>query len=130
MLFPHIIDLHLCQRTIGKCFLDSQSRIVCMHMNFYNVFIRNHDDGITYGFQICLEFFLRLCSIFFLKHNNKFCTITKADICFRLASRCLCRGCNRLLHGKIHFFSKKYIKCAFQYLHKTLTAGIYNPSLL
>ena len=39
MLLTHIINLDAGQGTVGQCFLDSQTRIVCMNVNFDNIII-------------------------------------------------------------------------------------------
>ena len=131
MLFPHVINLHSGKLTVCERFLNRKSRIVRVYMNFHNIIIGNTNDRIADRFKISFKLcFILICKFFFC-HDNKFCTIAKLNIRFRLLGRfyhfcsAACFDCRI-----IYFFSKKCIIRPMNHFKQSLSSGIYNSRFL
>ena len=91
MFLAHIVNLDAGQGTVGQCFLNRQTWIVCMNVNLDNIIICHNYQGVADRAQIIFQFLLcRLIRRFFCI-DNKFRTITKTDIrCLRASGACCC----------------------------------------
>ena len=134
MLFSHIINLHARQFSVAESLLDRKSRIIGMHMNFYEIFICHADDGISNIFQVLFKlnliFTRKLCSV---EHNDKFRTVTEFDVlrldpCRTGSCRHRTAGCflNRLVSN---LFSQKSIQDSFHDRYQTFSSGIDHAGL-
>ena len=126
MLQTHVINLHIGQCTISQRSLDRQSWIIRMYVYFDNFAVRHDYNRITNGLKICLELQLCLFTEFLVQHDNKLCTIAKLDL-----SLCLRTDLDRFsllltFEGIIHLFARQNVICAFEHLHKSLSAGVYH----
>ena len=119
MLLAHVVDLHAGKETKGQCFLDRKTRIVRVNMNFYDIIVRNDYDGVTNGFQICLELMLAVFVVMFFQIDDKLRTIAILNVC-GIDISCCCAFCLSLhvhsclcvRNGDINLFAAEAIKCA------------------
>ena len=110
MFLSHIVNLHTRQLSISECFLNCKTRIICVHMDFHNLIICNTYNRISDRFQISFKFHLIcLCKMLFC-HDDKFCAITKLNMC----SCILADSCHSSItscgnRAIIYLFAKKCI---------------------
>ena len=131
MLLTHIVNLHAGQRTIRKCFLNRQTRIIGVYMYLYNIIISYYYNAVTDLLQIFLKLTLDYIFAAF-QHNDKFRTITKADILFfRSADRSIDHaGCCTCIHCEIRCLTLQGIERTANKCHQTFPARINNSRLL
>ena len=82
VFFPHVVDLHTGQRTVGKRFLKGKAGIVGMYVYLYDLVVRHHHHRISDGHKVVLQFLLLASGEGFVQHYDKFRTVTEFDIRF------------------------------------------------
>ena len=103
-----------------------------MHMNLHDLIIGYNYNAVTDILKICLQLFLYLILIP-LQHNDKFCAITKLNICRILRTAGSdSRRCLRIYTGnvQIHFLALQRSKCTAHKGHQSLSTGINYACLL
>ena len=126
MFFTHVVNLHagkcsVCQRTF-KCL----TRMIGVHMYFYDFIICDKYDGISDGSKEFLERMFFFNRHRFVQKNDKLSAVSELDVCF-----CLWRdpgncSCTRFLEiGIIYIFTEEAINCSSQNFQKALSARVY-----